>query len=152
MTRVPALAACVLLFVGSLAAASAQQLPGVRVYVPQGIRAGFTTVEPGPKPGTKYVVIQNVIIANANPYSTAAWKKHDFSLVVGEKRYHPVVRPTMAAIDIALGGVLGPHEALKGDLPFVVPDDVTSAKLEFFPAQWYDTNGVPAKFCCLPYP
>ena len=127
-------------------------LPPTRVSVPAGIRSGFVSVEPGPKPGSKYVVIPNVTIPNTSPVSTAAWKKDDFSLVADDKHYHPVVRPGFGAVDVARDGVLGPHQALKGNLVFVVPDDVTSAKLEFFPYAWYDATGIPMKFCCLPYP
>jgi hypothetical protein len=122
----------------------------VRVHVPLGIRSGFVMVEPGPQPGTKYVVVQNVVIPNTNGYATASWKLDDFSLVVGEKRYHPVARPGLGAVDIARSGVIGPHEALKGNLVFVVPDGVSKADLEFFPSQWYDGNFSPMKFCCLP--
>ena len=122
----------------------------VRVHIPLGIKAGLVDVEPGPKPQTRYVVVENVLIRNTNAYSTAAWKNDDFSLVAGDKRYHPVARPGFGALDISRNGIIGPHEALKGNLAFVVPDSVTKADLEFFPSMWYDENFVPMKFCCLP--
>ena len=132
-----------------LTALPVQAQTPVRVHVPQGIRSGFTIVEPGPDAAHKYVVIEDVVIHNPTG-SVAAYKATDFSLLVGGIRYHPVVRPGMGAVDIAHDGVLGPRDAIHGDLAFLVPADVSRGDLEFFPANWIDVFGHTAGYCCLP--
>ena len=140
------------LVMATLGAVRADEIPQVRMNFPSGIRTGFVIVQPGPKTGTKYVVVQNVVIPNTSR-TASAWKKHDFSLVtVDGARYHPVIRPGYAALDIARDGVIGPRASLKGDLAFVVPVGLTSAILEFLPYQWYDGNGIPMKYCCVAFP
>ena len=130
------------------AGAAAAQTP-VRVHVPQGIRSGFTTVDPGPDPAHKYVVVEDIVIRNPTG-SIAAYKLSDFSLVVGGTRYHPVARPGLGAVDIGQDGVLGPRDAIKGNLAFLVPASVMRGDLEFFPANWIDQSGHTAGYCCLP--
>ena len=150
MNRVVAIVAFVAF---AVSVAAAEDLPQVRMNFPPGIRTGFVIVQAGPKAGTKYVVIQDVVIPNSSRTSSGAWKKDDFSLVAfGGARFHPVVRPGYGALDIARDGVIGPRQALKGDLAFIVPTDVTRATLEFLPYQWYDGNGIPMKYCCAAFP
>ncbi|MBV8152449.1 MAG: hypothetical protein JOY59_12895 [Candidatus Eremiobacteraeota bacterium] len=121
----------------------------VRVHIPLGIRTGFTIVEPAADPAHKYVVIEEVVIPNPTG-TVAAYKVTDFSLVVGDVRYHPVARAGMGAIDIARDGVLGPHDAIRGDLAFLVPENATRGDLEFLPANWIGRHGESSGYCCLP--
>jgi hypothetical protein len=122
---------------------------GVQVHVPQGIRTGFIDAEPGPD-GTQYVVVNDLVVGNPSPYQVASYRVADFSLVAGDKRYHPVVRPRYESIDLSTGGVLSPHEALRTTLAFQIPLGITRAALEFTPATWFDGYGRPVVYCCVP--
>lgn len=124
--------------------------PSLAILVPDGIAHGFVATEPGPKPGTKFVVIQNVVVRNPNPSATVGYNSSDFSLIVEDKRYYPQARPKLGAIDISGEGVLGPRNAIKGNLVFLVPDDVYKGSVEFRPMAWYTSGGAPVIYCCYP--
>ena len=116
------------------------------VRVPEGIATGFVATEPAKHEGMKYIVIHDVAIPNRTR-ATVSYNLGDFTLTAGEKKYHPVARPGLGAIDIAQGGVLGPGESIRGNLVFLVPLSAYAASLEFRPANWYQ-NGVPVIYCC----
>ncbi|MBV8602443.1 MAG: DUF4352 domain-containing protein [Candidatus Eremiobacteraeota bacterium] len=116
------------------------------VRVPTGISRGFVIESPAKDAGMKYLVIQDVVIPNASK-GTVSYNLDDFTLTAGSKKYHPVARPGLGAIDISEGGVLGPRQRIKGNLAFLVPQALLDASLEFRPSNWY-VNGIPAIWCC----
>ena len=130
--------------------APATDPPSLIVTVPEGISHGFVSTEPGPKPGTKYIVIQNVVVRNPNPYASVGYKSSDFSLIAADRQFHPVARPKLGAIDISGEGALGPSNAIKGNLVFLVPDNISKGAIEFRPAAWYTADGAPVIYCCYP--
>ena len=139
----------ILLFLTAILAATgapSTEPPSLCVRVPEGIASGFVASEPAKQEGMKYTVIHDVAIHNRSR-GTVSYNLGDFTLTAGERKYHPVARPGLGAIDIAQGGVLGPGEAIRGNLVFLVPQNAFAASLEFWPANWYQ-NGVPVIFCC----
>ncbi|MBV8074712.1 MAG: DUF4352 domain-containing protein [Candidatus Eremiobacteraeota bacterium] len=116
------------------------------VRVPTGISRGFVIESPAKDETLKYLVIQDVRIPNESK-GTVSYNLDDFTLLVGTKKYHPVARPGLAAVDLNDGGVLGPRQAIRGNLAFLVPKATLDASLEFRPSNWY-VNGIPAIWCC----
>lgn len=137
------------LLCGSPVAGPALAQSAVDVRIPDTIRSGFVTVAPAPG-ARKYVIVEDVVIRNPSTRSSVSFKKDDFSLVVGTVHYHPQPRPGLGAVDLSNDGGLGPSEVLRTNLAFIVPIEVTRAKLEFLPANWYDDNGRPVVYCCYP--
>ena len=79
--------------------------------------SGFVNIEAATdKPGMQYIVIQNVVIGNVTR-GPVSWRNADFTLDASGKKYHPVTRPGLGAIDISQKvGVAGPGQAIRGNL------------------------------------
>jgi hypothetical protein len=141
-----------LLFVSSLVAAAATAAQPARaqramcIRIPEGMGHGLVTTQPSAQAGMQYVVISNVVIVSP-VHNIGSYRVNDFSLIVGDNRYHPVARPGLGAIDISQGGVVGPRDRIKGNLAFLVPESVNAGSVEFRPANWESSTG-PVIYCC----
>jgi len=117
------------------------------IRVPAGMASGFVNLEQSDQAGMHYVVVQNVVIGNRSP-GVVSWRNNDFTFASGGKKYHPVSRPGLGAIDISQKtGVCGPGQAIRGNLVFLVPSSVDTGSVEFRPNNWY-VNGMPLILCC----
>jgi hypothetical protein len=119
----------------------------VRVAIPFGLETSDISTTSAKDPGHKYVTIDGVRVVNPSRHAANGYEVKDFHLLVGERRYLPVVRPGLASLDLHLPGNVGPGQATDVTVSFLVPADTETAKFEFTP-HWSSDSGASVDWCC----
>jgi hypothetical protein len=134
------------------AAANADDLQPVLVYVPEGLATGSPWTQKADDT-TKYVTIEPVRALNPSATQYQMYSYKDFHLIAYDQRhrqltFYPVVRPTWKSLDFHWTAMALPRENISVTVTFQVPNYVNEANLEFTPS-WQDDRGGTTDYCCL---
>jgi hypothetical protein len=120
----------------------------VKVQLPFGMQASSISTTAARSDDTlKYVTIDSLLLANPSREQAQAYQPSQFHLLVGSRKYTPVTRPGLGALDLSQASVLSPGASQRVTLSFLVPAGTTAAKFEFIP-HWQSDGGGQIDYCC----